>query len=71
MLHKYKHVNKIDEREMDAIIVKINFFKNANKTFLLHYRKTQNFEIGKKNKPFSLMSQGHLKQKIRFLALKM
>ena len=44
MLHNYKHVTKIDEQEMDAIIVKIKFFKRGKKTFLLHYRKTQNFE---------------------------
>ena len=34
-----------------------------------HYRKTQNFEIEKK--PFLLMSQSILNQKIRFLAQKM
>ena len=70
MLHNYKHVTKIDEQEMDAIIVKIKFFKNGKKTFLLHYRKAQYFENQKK-KPFLLMSQVLLNQKIRFLALKM
>ena len=44
MLHNYKHVTKIDEQEMDAIIVKNQIFQKRKNTFLLHYRKTQNFE---------------------------
>ena len=69
MFHNYKHVTKIDEQEMDAIIVKIKFFKNGKKLSYSIIIKLKILKIGKK-KPFSLMSQGLLNQKIRFLALK-
>ena len=48
MLHNYKHVTKIDEQEMDAIIVKIKFFKNGKKTVLSIIVKLKILKIGKK-----------------------